>query len=937
MECPNCSIFYPDELPTCPNCGTTNNGATQNGSADSSVFEGVDNDETIIAETGFDMAANSSSTDFFDETIIAEPDAYGEQSTRYQIIEEIGQGSFGTVYLGRDTKMFNKKVAIKTISNRFIGQEAGLSNSVREKFKNQFMQEILALTNLQHANIVYIYDVLDNADGLQIIMEYVEGGSLKEWVQTHGQLTDQEVLKLGIALCSGLRQVHEKGIIHRDIKPGNILMTQRGTPKLIDFGLVLDTDAGEHRPKGSIMGSPDYMSQEQKNDSMQLDGRSDIYSLGATLYFTCCGHAPDFSSDHSGLPQSVRDIILKSLEEAPDNRFQTAALFKSSLEEALDKIKLGIFQAQTSPSGALSNEFECYSCGNLIPNTAVFCLICGKDLQGIRKDIQTKFDDTIEFVDNKINEKEFDIALKALCAIESDFEHPHFANLKNELKKKIESLRELRENAVETRNELEKRLNDAEVHVEKFEHDQAIKIIKDVRRFQSGFYAVLHEKADKIEKVINQRIKTGEALANELNKFCTATKLNETGAYIQAEKWLEQFIKKVDSRLYPMVQKKAEDLQQKTINDRRLAERKYKQLEDTLSKANSAFERLDFDGSKQLALELTKEKNRFFSMLAKDANQILLKIENIENKKRSLEKKIAEAKNKVKQHDFSNALRIIEQVIVEKDKAFEEIKNFAIKLKSEIEKSESQYEHTLRINKLREEFTEKITMAKEQPKLAKKILKEVIENTDEELKHLQIEARSIASTSTRKKSIKWILLAACLGSFLILFFNYPLFLLWGIEYKTITKEANIRTGPNTNYEIVSTVPRGTRVEMRWLKFSPNGQPWGNIVVKGSNVSGYISLKLLNDRHNRLPCPNAVILKSSADLKAEPSYNSEPVLKNLYKGTIVEIRDWEIDSSNSIWYKVYCNRKTGYLFAGKVKLKAQFDSFQDTMEFIKQTR
>ncbi len=279
---------------------------------------------------------------------------------RFEVLGELGKGGMGTVYRARD-KRLGRVVALKCVNPE---------NADDQRVIERFWREAKAIASLNHFNIVQIYNVLEQGRELWIEMEYVPAGSLKDLLIKKGPLPEAVVVKIGKEIASALDHAHQKGIFHRDVKPGNILLTERGTPKLGDFGLAQDAqNAGDMTVAGTMMGTMYYAAPEQLVSGRNVDGRSDIYALGATLYTLCTAEAPR-AIRLERVPEKLRPIIAKCLEEHPDKRYQTAG----DLEKAL---AAGVKSQETEPQSA------CPDCGHENPVSVRFCQKCGKTLESL--------------------------------------------------------------------------------------------------------------------------------------------------------------------------------------------------------------------------------------------------------------------------------------------------------------------------------------------------------------------------------------------------------------------------------------------------------------------------------------------------------------------------------------------------------------------------
>src|ERR687889_1194711 len=220
---------------------------------------------------------------------------------RYQLQREIGRGGMATVYLARDIK-HDRDVAIKVLDPE-LGAVLGAE---------RFLSEIRVTANLQHPNLLPLFDS-GEADGLLFyVMPFVEGESLRARIDREKQLPVDEAIRIATAVASALDYAHRKGVVHRDLKPENILLHE-GQPVVADFGIALAiTNAGGTRvtQTGLSLGTPQYMSPEQATGDRAIDGRTDVYSLGAVLYEMLTGEPP-----HTGA--TAQAIIARLMTEKP--------------------------------------------------------------------------------------------------------------------------------------------------------------------------------------------------------------------------------------------------------------------------------------------------------------------------------------------------------------------------------------------------------------------------------------------------------------------------------------------------------------------------------------------------------------------------------------------------------------------------------------------
>lgn len=267
---------------------------------------------------------------------------------RYRIIRPIGGGGMANVYLAFD-EILDREVAIKALRPEFINDP---------EFIERFDREAKAATSLVHPNIVSIYDVGEEDDIMYMVMEYIEGMTLKEYIKEHGALSVTEAVRIMQSLSSAIHHAHENGLIHRDIKPQNILIDKEGQVKVTDFGIAIALSATSLTQTNSILGSVHYLSPEQARGGMATK-KSDIYSLGIVFYEMLTGKLPyegqsavavalqhlqsetPFVKDlRPEVPQSVENIVLKSMDKNPIHRYLSLTEFETDLESALTEDRL---------------------------------------------------------------------------------------------------------------------------------------------------------------------------------------------------------------------------------------------------------------------------------------------------------------------------------------------------------------------------------------------------------------------------------------------------------------------------------------------------------------------------------------------------------------------------------------------------------------------
>ena len=263
-----------------------------------------------------------------------------QQLGKYRIIEMVGRGGMGTVYRAHDP-MLDRTVALKVVT-----ADTGVSDELRARF----FREAQACARLSHPNIVTVYDMGDEHGHMYIVMEFLEGDELRDVIAQRRVIPLETKLSMMIEVCEGLDYAHKRGIVHRDIKPGNILVLRDGHVKLLDFGIARINDATANLTRtGLIMGTLRYMSPEQARG--RADHRSDIFSVGAVFY-EFLANQPAFAGNDpmeildrlrtedpvrvseidASIPEPLADIIARSLIKDPEGRYSELSLMRVELE-----------------------------------------------------------------------------------------------------------------------------------------------------------------------------------------------------------------------------------------------------------------------------------------------------------------------------------------------------------------------------------------------------------------------------------------------------------------------------------------------------------------------------------------------------------------------------------------------------------------------------
>ncbi|MGH2699653.1 MAG: Stk1 family PASTA domain-containing Ser/Thr kinase, partial [Actinomycetota bacterium] len=293
---------------------------------------------------------------------ISTDELYGN---RYRVVGLLGTGGMARVYRARD-ELLNREVALKVLNERLSSDPS---------FVERFRREAQNAAGLNHPNIVALYDYGDKDDRYFIVMELIEGRSLSEVIDEDGALMPERAAEIARDTASGLGRAHESGIVHRDVKPHNIMITKTGQTKVTDFGIARavggDAEATMTQT-GMVIGTAAYLSPEQAQGN-PVDARSDVYSLGCVLHEMLTGDAP-FAGDtplaiaykhvrenperasevNSDVPDALDAIVMKAMSKNPDNRYADANEMAEDLDRFLagQRVDATPFLAATSVMGA---------------------------------------------------------------------------------------------------------------------------------------------------------------------------------------------------------------------------------------------------------------------------------------------------------------------------------------------------------------------------------------------------------------------------------------------------------------------------------------------------------------------------------------------------------------------------------------------------------
>ncbi len=342
MDCPQCGLTSPPGVIACPQCKTPL--PVRPGSA-SSPSPGT----LFASEANPTVAGKGGTFGSHSNAAAALPKAPPSESTlklgmvlggRYEILQQLGEGGMGAVYKVHDTEL-ERVIALKVIRPELAQTPEVL---------NRFKQELIIARKVTHKNVSRIYDLAE-ADGVKFItMEFIEGRSLTSLLQEKGKLEPKQAAGVIVQICRALDAAHSEGVIHRDLKPQNIMLDAHNRLIVMDFGIARSVEIGSMTQTGVVLGTPAYMSPEQAKGE-ELDARSDIFTVGIIFYELLTGHSP-YKAETAleslykrtsepvrppievapQIPKPLSDIAVRCLEIDKDKRYASASDLLNDLE-----------------------------------------------------------------------------------------------------------------------------------------------------------------------------------------------------------------------------------------------------------------------------------------------------------------------------------------------------------------------------------------------------------------------------------------------------------------------------------------------------------------------------------------------------------------------------------------------------------------------------
>ncbi len=383
MKCPKCSKEIPDGSKFCLECGSNIFAISGASSLENKGDVSLSGLKTV---SGLSSAPPPDPGDVsIGDIRTVDGIKSGEGSIvikvikdRYELCEEIGHGGFAVVYKGRDIKL-DRTIAVKVLSPQ--NQVGGDASAVE-----RFQRESSIIASLNHRNILTVFDCdKDDEAGFFIVMEYIDGGTLREYLKEKIKLGIDEASLLIKGICRGMSYAHRKNLVHRDLKPANVMLALDGdeiVPKIVDFGLARSGGGSEISISGYGMGTPYYMPPEQRRDAKSVNHTADIYAIGKIFYELLTGEIPD-NIDTEKLPpecHGLARIITRCVKSKPEERYFSVDELMAEIEKATSSSRI---ESLTETKISIDGSNVCPQCSTYNSPGTKFCEKCGAGLTRI--------------------------------------------------------------------------------------------------------------------------------------------------------------------------------------------------------------------------------------------------------------------------------------------------------------------------------------------------------------------------------------------------------------------------------------------------------------------------------------------------------------------------------------------------------------------------
>lgn len=816
-----------------------------------------------------------------------------------------GDEKSSRVVLINDVNMFGRKVAIKRFSHKELKRFDPSGSDSRET-EGRLVSEARIITELKHPNIIDIYFVGKYKGGVQVVMEYVEGNNLDQHILAKGPADTESAALIGMQICEGLTMLHDRAVIHGNIRPENIMLNDQNVPKLVGFGPVPEL-IGPNNDDASVFGG--YMAPERLKNR-ERDSRSDVYSLGATLYFAAVGEPP-IDPDFTKLPEGLVGPVTTAMKVDPDNRFQSAR----ELGEALSNVFIG--RRHEKIISKESGDFSCYRCEQPVPPTASFCPSCGIEIKLVWREKESLYRETMKSVEKMVIEGQFGDASLKLDQVKKEFTHQHFLHLSEEIGNKKGWVQEEWNKADQKKEKLLNKLKTAEIAVTKREYDSAREIAEEIKQHREPYFKSVYNGACKVVDDIN-RIKSDEKNhKDELIRFHEkALSYIKRGDFETADTEIQRIIESINRTLFPDVFQESVQERDWLKSEKEKADIVYADLKKRLDEAEIALETLNLEEALKIARSLEEIDGGYYQTIVDGARKISEEARKIISTRKEMERNLSRIQEKASARKYATAFHLLDRILSTPGKAYENQRQRAAEARETITIERGKY-----IEELREIYSEKLERASKAMVGARGMLKDVMSNEDDELEDLRQSAREILRWDFIRKMVVMSGVLFILAVIAVMAFKGEDF--GGGEGRMVqifTKRANFRTGPNTTYEVVESIKRDDKYSLlaRSVRMSPDGHPWIRVYIPQMDKEGYVSAKLLVNEEGRILFLTAEVISDDCRVMAEPDIDSRYVAV-LQKGVQVELKRWEIDDNEQIWY--YCDTEgaKGFIGASNIRL------------------